>query len=95
MCSGSAQTSLTVMIRDAPDIRPDNPAFFISSIRPNTGFALPDTGTRIRPSYFTKHLNVELKIGPDIGYPACTGYPVSGKISIRCIPNYESTGDGF
>jgi hypothetical protein len=24
-------------IRDAPDIRPDNPAFFISGIRPDTG----------------------------------------------------------
>jgi hypothetical protein len=27
--------------RDAPDIRPDNPAFFISNIRPDTGFDLP------------------------------------------------------
>jgi hypothetical protein len=25
------------LTRDAPDIRPDNPAFFISGIRPDTG----------------------------------------------------------
>jgi hypothetical protein len=33
---------------DAPDIRPDNPAFFISGIRQDTGIDLsdmPDTGT--------------------------------------------------
>jgi hypothetical protein len=28
--------------------------------------------------YCTRHFNVELKIRPDIRYPACTGYPVSG-----------------
>jgi hypothetical protein len=27
---------LLKLIRDAPDIRPDNPAFFISGIRPDT-----------------------------------------------------------
>jgi hypothetical protein len=27
-----------LIIRDAPDIRPDNPAFFMSGIRPDTGF---------------------------------------------------------
>jgi hypothetical protein len=32
----------TGIISDAPDIRPDNPAFFISDIRPDTGFDLPD-----------------------------------------------------
>jgi hypothetical protein len=34
-----------VKSRDAPDIQPDNPAFFISDIRPDTGtvFDLPDT----------------------------------------------------
>jgi hypothetical protein len=36
---------LFFIIRDAPDIRPDNPAFFISGIQPDTGFELPD----IRP----------------------------------------------
>jgi hypothetical protein len=34
-----------VMLRDAPDIRTDNPAFFISGIRSDIGFDLPD----IRP----------------------------------------------
>jgi hypothetical protein len=34
-----------VKSRDAPDIRPDNPSFFISDIRPDTRFGLPD----IRP----------------------------------------------
>jgi hypothetical protein len=36
---------LSMLERDAPDIRPDNPAFFISGIRRDTGFTLPD----IRP----------------------------------------------
>jgi hypothetical protein len=27
--------TINMKIRDAPDIRPDNPAFFISGIRPN------------------------------------------------------------
>jgi hypothetical protein len=31
---------------DAPDIRPENPAFFTAGIRPDTGFDLPD----IRPN---------------------------------------------
>jgi hypothetical protein len=31
-----------VKIRDAPDIRPDRPAFFIFGIRPETGFDLQD-----------------------------------------------------
>jgi hypothetical protein len=31
-----------VVSRDAPDIRLDNPAFFISGIRLDTGFDLPD-----------------------------------------------------
>jgi hypothetical protein len=37
-----------VFIKDVPDIRPDNPAFFISGIRLDIGFDLlnirPDTG---------------------------------------------------
>jgi hypothetical protein len=39
-----------IMIRDAPDIRPDNPAFFISGIRPDTGtvFDLLDIGPDTR-----------------------------------------------
>jgi hypothetical protein len=28
--------------KDAPDIRPDNPAFLISGIQPDTGFDFPD-----------------------------------------------------
>jgi hypothetical protein len=31
------------IIGDAPDIRPDNPAFFISGIQTDTGFDFPDT----------------------------------------------------
>jgi hypothetical protein len=30
----------------------------------------------------TRHLNVDLKMRPDIRYPACTGYPVSGLYQI-------------
>jgi hypothetical protein len=34
---------VSVPVRDAPDIRPDNPAFFISGIRPDIyRIALPD-----------------------------------------------------
>jgi hypothetical protein len=33
---------MDVVSRDAPDIRLDNSAFFISGIRTDTGYALPD-----------------------------------------------------
>jgi hypothetical protein len=36
---------LRITGRDAPDIQPDNLAFFMSGIWPDTGFDLPD----IRP----------------------------------------------
>jgi hypothetical protein len=34
-----------------------------------------DTSDIFDYSYFTRYLNVDLKIRPDIQYPACTGYP--------------------
>jgi hypothetical protein len=41
--------------------------------------------------YFTKNIvgkkNIQPDIRLDIRCPALTGYPVSGKNSIRCIPN--------
>jgi hypothetical protein len=37
---------------------------------------------------FDKNIVVKPSIRPDIRYPALTGYPVSGKNSIRCIPSY-------
>jgi hypothetical protein len=52
---------------------------------------------------FTKNMFVNPSIRPDIRYPALTGYPagypvsgfwfgrISGKISIRCIPNAKYT----
>jgi hypothetical protein len=43
--SGLSTSDTNVIIRDAPDIRLDHPAFFTSGIRPDTGFDLPD----IRP----------------------------------------------
>jgi hypothetical protein len=43
--SGPIPNLIISAIRDALDIRPDNTAFFISGIWPDTGFYLPD----IRP----------------------------------------------
>jgi hypothetical protein len=37
-------THVNLLCRDAPDIRPDNPAFMISEIRPDTGSDWPNTG---------------------------------------------------
>jgi hypothetical protein len=51
--------------------------------------------TSLLISYFTRLLNVELKIRPDIRHPALrfAGYPASrksSKINIWCIPNFKS-----
>jgi hypothetical protein len=49
-----------VIIRDAPDIRLDNPAFFISSIRPETRL----------PAGYPARYPVRLDTGYPAGYPA-------------------------
>ena len=54
-----------LMTRDAPDIRPDNPAFFISGIRPDTGY-----GNRIsgQISYKKIHLKTAYNILQSIDF---------------------------
>jgi hypothetical protein len=56
-----------------PDIRPDNPAFFDN--RYTAGYRIGN------PAKLTRYLSVELKIRPDIRYPACTGYPAGYQVS--------------
>jgi hypothetical protein len=69
-----------VLCGDAPDIRPDNAAFFISGIRSDIALiALPESGKagyRISGRILQKSISLR----PDIRYPAfgLAGYPVSG-----------------
>jgi hypothetical protein len=65
-------------ISGQPEIRPDNPAFFISGIRPDKGFnsRIPDT----KNGWISGHLeDIAILIHKISNKVLClTGYPISG-----------------